>query len=51
MDTGSHLQDAGAAAWPPPDLQWPADETHIPDWIYTDQRVYDLEQERIFLGR
>lgn len=51
MDTGRSLQDAGAAAGPPPDLHWPADDTHIPDWIYTDQRVYDLEQERIFLGR
>ena len=49
MDTGMPLEDAGA--WPPPDLQWPADETQIPEWIYTDQRVYDREQERIFLGR
>ncbi len=49
MDTGRSIHDTDA--WPPPDLQWPDDETHIPDWIYTDQRVYDLEQERIFLGQ
>jgi anthranilate 1,2-dioxygenase large subunit len=49
MDTGRPIDDAGS--WPPPDLRWPDDETEIPDWIYTDQRVYDLEQERIFLGR
>jgi len=51
MDTGRFLQDTHAAGELPPDLHWPTDETHIPDWIYTDQRVYDLEQERIFLGR
>ena len=33
-----------------PDLQWPDDPADIPDWIYTDQRVYDLEQKRIFQG-
>ncbi len=33
------------------DLQWPADPSEIPDWVYTDQRVYDLEQQRIFRGR
>ena len=49
MDTGRSIHDT--TAWPPPDLQWPADDTEIPDWIYTDQRVYDLEQQRIFLGR
>ena len=51
MDTGRLLQDTHAANELSPDLHWPADDTHIPDWIYTDQRVYDLEQERIFLGR
>ena len=51
MDTGRSFQDAYAADELPPDLHWPADDTHIPDWIYTDQRIYDLEQERIFLGR
>lgn len=33
------------------DLVWPNDPAEIPDWVYTDQRIYDLEQERIFLGR
>ena len=32
------------------DLKWPADPAEIPDWVYTDRRVYDLELERIFLG-
>ncbi len=51
MDTGRHPRNGGSTDGPPPDLQWPGDETRIPDWIYTDRRVYDLEQERIFLGR
>ena len=34
-----------------PALVWPDDDTLIPDWIYTDQRIYDLELEKIFLGR
>ena len=33
------------------DRTWPADETRIPDWIYTDQDVYEREIEKIFLGR
>ena len=33
------------------DREWPADETRIPDWIYTDQDVYEREIEKIFLGR
>lgn len=30
---------------------WPDDVTRIPDWIYTDQDVYERELEKIFLGR
>ena len=31
---------------------WPAEGlTRIPDWVYTDQTVYELEVERIFHGR
>ena len=32
------------------DLRWPSDPAEIPDWIYTDRRIYDLEQKRIFGG-
>src|ERR1700722_16895238 len=32
------------------DLRWPDDPAEIPDWVYTDQRIFELEQERIFLG-
>ena len=30
---------------------WPEHGTLIPDWIYTDRRIYDRELEKIFLGR
>lgn len=33
------------------DHTWPTDETRIPDWIYTDQSVYEREIDKIFLGR
>lgn len=33
------------------DLRWPDDPSIIPDWVYTDQRVYDREISRIFFGR
>src|SRR6185437_4987953 len=30
---------------------WPEDGlTRIPDWVYTDERVYEREVERIFRG-
>lgn len=29
---------------------WPNDETRIPDWVYTDQVIYEREVERIFHG-
>lgn len=34
-----------------PDFRWPDDPTLVPDWIYTDEQIYQREQERIFLGR
>src|SRR5262245_66038352 len=34
-----------------PDLQWPKDAAEIPDWIYTDRRVFDLEVQKVFMGR
>ncbi len=31
---------------------WPDDDlTVIPDWVYTDQKIYEREVERIFHGR
>jgi phenylpropionate dioxygenase-like ring-hydroxylating dioxygenase large terminal subunit len=30
---------------------WPGDESRIPDWVYTDQAIYEREVERIFHGR
>ncbi len=52
MLNSRHLEDASG---PSPvasisDLRWPDDPAAIPDWVYTDQRIFDLEQERIFLG-
>jgi hypothetical protein len=46
----SHFEPdiAGAGV---PDLVWPADPLAVPDWVYTDPRVFALEQERIFRGR
>ncbi len=34
-----------------PDLRWPKDGAEIPDWIYTDRRVFDLEVQKVFMGR
>jgi anthranilate 1,2-dioxygenase large subunit len=33
------------------EFAWPEDPIAIPDWVYTDQRIHTLEQERIFQGR
>lgn len=34
-----------------PDHSWPAEgHCRIPYWVYSDQKIYDLEQERIFRG-
>ncbi len=34
------------------DYVWPGDDlTLIPDWVYTDQHIYEREIERIFHGR
>ena len=32
------------------DLRWPNDPTQIPDWLFTDERIYELERDRIFRG-
>lgn len=33
------------------DYRWPDEGlTHIPDWIYTSDEIYERERERIFLG-
>jgi phenylpropionate dioxygenase-like ring-hydroxylating dioxygenase large terminal subunit len=32
------------------DFLWPHDESEIPDWIYTDERIYEVEQKKIFQG-
>ncbi len=40
-----HPRNAGRLLWPGDDL------TRIPDWVYTDQEVYEREVERIFHGR
>ena len=34
-----------------PDLVWPDDAQTVPDWIYTDRRVFEREQQLIFRGR
>lgn len=33
-----------------PDLEWPDNPAEVPDWIYTDPRVHELEQKRLFQG-
>ena len=51
MDTSSRFGTGNGAASAPPELRWPDTDSEIPDWIYTDPRIVELEQERIFLGR
>ena len=41
---GARTLDPAALA----DLRWPDDPSLIPDWVFTDERIYALEQERIF---
>ncbi|WP_158969456.1 aromatic ring-hydroxylating oxygenase subunit alpha [Chachezhania sediminis] len=33
------------------DYTWPEDPHHVPEWIYTDEYIAELEQQRIFQGR
>ncbi len=42
--------EAGALSLPP-EYKWPGGLETIPDWIFTDPRVFALEQERLFHGR
>ncbi|MDE0334281.1 MAG: hypothetical protein OXI64_04935, partial [Defluviicoccus sp.] len=51
MDGTSGFSANGNGAAAPADLIWPNDETQVPDWVYTDERIYEREQERIFFGR
>ena len=51
MDGTSRFPANGNGAAAPAELVWPADEWQVPDWVYTDERIYAREQERIFFGR
>lgn len=51
MNAPLDLPGAPAAPDLPPDLHWPDDPARVPDWIYTDERIYEHELQRIFLGR
>lgn len=51
MDDGPRLPQSDPKPGLAADFKWPDDDTHIPDWVYTDQRIYDHEQECIFFGR
>jgi phenylpropionate dioxygenase-like ring-hydroxylating dioxygenase large terminal subunit len=47
----NRFEDAAPDADDLGDLRWGNDPAEIPDWIYTDARVYAREQARIFRGR
>jgi len=32
-------------------FSWPESDTLIPDWVYTDDTIYQREMEKIFLGK
>lgn len=51
MNAPRDLPGASAEPGLPPELRWPDDPARVPDWIYTDERVYARELQRIFLGR
>ena len=34
-----------------PRFSWPDSDTLIPDWVYTDDTIYQRELENIFLGK
>ena len=34
-----------------PQFSWPEGDARIPDWIYTEQSIYERELEKIFLGK
>jgi anthranilate 1,2-dioxygenase large subunit len=45
LGSATKEREPGAYVWPKEGL------TRVPDWVYTSQRIYDLEIERIFHGR
>jgi phenylpropionate dioxygenase-like ring-hydroxylating dioxygenase large terminal subunit len=49
--TNTNRFDAETASDTVGDLAWGNDPALIPDWIYTDPRIYLREQARIFRGR
>jgi anthranilate 1,2-dioxygenase large subunit len=54
LDAPSHEEHRPMTAGTPAsrDYVWPAEGlTRIPDWVYTDETIYQREVERIFHGR